>query len=282
MANKNLREVFLMISENIELGDFNIEDIPNVELPENFNDDFHKNWLTEDAAKNNPSLMGHFKGKYLSSSDLKIKNVLKAAGFTEEQFTEFKSSVDNDSLKLIDLAFDKIKSIKSDEKPAKDDKALEKLTLESGKAIDDLQLKLENSNKVMSEAVATKDLEWRRKFVNVKMDSILGSKQFSDGIGREDALYLIKRKIEDSNYQLNLDDNLDFKIYDKANPDTLAIKDGKPVTITDVLDEYSQPYTQKNNQGTSKPEKREVSVETEKKISDEEGRYIVGHPNYGK
>jgi len=271
-----------MISENIELGDFNIEDIPNVELPENFNDDFHKNWLTEDAAKNNPSLMGHFKGKYLSSSDLKIKNVLKAAGFTEEQFTEFKSSVDNDSLKLIDLAFDKIKSIKSDEKPAKDDKALEKLTLESGKAIDDLQLKLENSNKVMSEAVATKDLEWRRKFVNVKMDSILGSKQFSDGIGREDALYLIKRKIEDSNYQLNLDDNLDFKIYDKANPDTLAIKDGKPVTITDVLDEYSQPYTQKNNQGTSKPEKREVSVETEKKISDEEGRYIVGHPNYGK
>ena len=64
MANKNLREMFLSISENIDLGEFNIEDIPEVVLPENFNDEFHKKYLTLLSAKNNQELMGHFKGKY--------------------------------------------------------------------------------------------------------------------------------------------------------------------------------------------------------------------------
>ena len=87
MAN-NLREMFLSISEEIDLGDFNIEDVPELVLPENFNTEFHKKYLTRLAAKNDPETMSHYKGKYLSSADLKIKNGFIANGGTEEEWAK--------------------------------------------------------------------------------------------------------------------------------------------------------------------------------------------------
>jgi len=278
MAN-NLRDMFQAISENIELGEFNLEDIPEVELPENFKEDFYKKYLTVDAAKNDSGLMGHFKGKYLSSSDVKVNKNLKEAGFTDEEITEMKNSVDGDSLKLIDLAFNKIRSIKSDEKPAKDDKALEKLKIESGQEID----KLNNTIKEMTEnkdsVISENDSKWRTRFVSEKIASKLNAKTYNNGMDKADAVYLIQRKMEDSNYLIQLDKDLKFEIRDKNDPETLAISEGKPVTIDSILDEYSQPYTAKNDQ-VKKPTTQTVTVKAGEDELD--GKYIVGHKDYGK
>ena len=281
MANKNLREWFQATSENIELGEgFNIEDIPEVELPENFNDDFHAKYLTVTAAKNNSELMGHFKGKYLSSTDLKIKNGFIANGGTEDEFNELKAQ-EPDTLKLVDLIFDKVKSSKSPENPAKDNKEFEKYKTETAKQIADLLAEKEGFSGKLDSISSEKDAYWVGKLKHANINSRLMGNTYNNGMDKADAIYLTQRKIEDSNFILKYDENLQEKVYDKANPEMEAIVDGKSVDWNFVLDKYSQPYTAKNDQGTTeKPQVRQMTVASAS--SDEDGRYTPGHANYGK
>ena len=73
---------------------------------------------------------------------------------------------------------------------------------------------------------------------------------------------------------------LNQKVMDKANPEMAAIIEGADVSWSQVLDKYSDPYSQKNDQAQT-PTKREVTVPAST-TSNSDGFYIPGHPNYGK
>lgn len=281
MAGKNLREFVQDISENIELGEeFKIEDIPEVELPKNFNDDFHKKYLTILSAKNNTELMGHFKGKYLSSFDLKTKNGFIANGGTEEEFNELKAQ-EPDSLKLVDLVFDKVKERKSLENPPKNDnKEFEKYKADTAKQIEKLLGEKEEYESNLESVVS----DVRKKFIgeirNEKISSRLNGKTYNNGMDKKDAIFLTMRRVDESDYILALDENRVEKVYDKNNPEMEAIVDGKSIDWDYVLDHYSQTYTEKNTQ-TPTPQVREVRVPVQDN-GQEDGRYISGHKDYGK
>jgi len=279
MANKNLREFLISISTNIEMGEsFNIDDIPEVELPENFSDEFHKQYLTPLSAKNNKEIMGHFRGQYLSTADNRLKASFLANGGDEEMFNELKTQ-EPDSMKLIDLVFGKVSELKSKTKAPSDNKEFEKYKLETAKQIQLLKDKedahIVNLNKALTETNA----EWSSKLKDSKITSYLNTKTFNNGMDKADAIYLIKRKIEDSKYLFQLDENLNGKVMSKEDPTMAAIIDGKTPTMEEILDTYSSSYTQKNEQPAT-PVKREVTVPSETSSGD--GRFIVGHPDYGK
>lgn len=65
MANKNLKGFIQEVFTNIDLGDFDMDSIPEVELNETFIEEFHKKYLTATSAKNNPDIISHFKARYL-------------------------------------------------------------------------------------------------------------------------------------------------------------------------------------------------------------------------
>jgi len=277
MANKNLKEWFEDITENIDLGEFNIEDIPNVELPESFNDEFHKKYLTTLSARNNPEVMTHFKAKYLSSADLKLKKGFIENGFTEEEFLELKNE-EPDTLKLVDLVFNKVKERKSVETPIKDDKAFEKYKSETAKQIEELKAQNESYESKISSVVSENNAKWREKLKATQLTSKLGSKSY--GIEKEDAIYLTMKKVEDSPYILALDEDLKERVYSKDDPDLEAVVDGKPVSWDYVLDKYSESYVKKNDQTIKQPKTTTVAVPKSVNAGNVDGRYIVGHPDY--
>ena len=87
--------------------------------------------------------------------------------------------------------------------------------------------------------------------------------------------------LEDSNLVLQLDENNNEIVIDKNNDNMAAVVDGKSVSWDFVLDKISEPYIKKNDQA-AQPQKRDVVAPSQSGISDEEGKYIPGHPNYGK
>ena len=279
-TNLNMREWFSSISENIELGeDFDITSIPEVKLPDNFNDDFHQNYLTPLSAKNNDAIRGHFKGQYLSTVDSRTKAAYLANGGTDEAFNELKSQ-EPDSMKLIDLVFSDMAALKSNQKAPSDNKEFEAYKVNTAKQIAELLESEANFEDKLKIAVSEKNSEWNTRLQNTTITSKLNAKQFNDSMDREDAVYLTMKKVNDSPYILKLDENLNEKVYDKNNPENLAVIDGKDVTWDVVLDKYSYDYTKKNDQKPATTTRTVTApVATESQV---DGRYIVGHKDYGK
>lgn len=278
MANKNLREFIKSISENIDLGEFKIESIPEVELPENFNDDFHNQFLTMTAAKNNPELMGHFKGKYLSSADLKAKNNFIADGGTEEEFNILKAS-EPDSLKLIDLVASETRKRKSTTNSGKPDKEFEAYKKETIKQFEELKAAKENLEATLQEKIIARDSEWENRFKTSKVNEVLSGIKFDSSIPSDDLKLIINSKLNQSNYLIKMQEG-QFKVYKKDAPDSLALKDGKELQLEDVISEISKPYTAKNDQ-EGRQERRVVTVQTDA-ADNGDGRFIPGHKDYGK
>jgi hypothetical protein len=277
----NLREFFSSISENIELGeDFDINQIPEVELPEQFNNNFHQNFLTPLSAKNNDTIRNHFKGQYLSTVDSRLKASFLANGGTEELFNELKSE-QPDSMKLIDVVTAKMGELISKPNATTGNKEFEAYKTETAKQINSLMEENAQWEDKLKSAVNEKNSEWSSKLKNSMITSKLNAKSFNDSIGKEDAVYLTMKKVNDSPYILGLDENLQEKVYNKENPEMEAIVDGKNVDWGFVLDKYSYDYTKKNDQQQA-PAPKVVVAPAKTTISDEDGRYIVGHPNYGK
>lgn len=281
MANKNLREWFQATSEEIELGEeFKIEDIPELELPENFNDDFHKKYLTITAAKNNSELMGHFKGKYLSSTDLKLKNGFIANGGTEEEFNALKEQ-EPDTLKLFDLVFDKVKEAKPTvNNNIKPDKEFESYKKETIKQIEELKAEILTKDEVHSSKMNETIVSYQDKIKTAKINELLSGIKFDSTIPNEDLKLILNSKINASPYLIKVEED-EFKIYDRAEPDNLALKDGKELQLSEVIAELAQPYTAKNDQPKPTEQNRTITVPVESG-SNGEGKYITGHKDYGK
>ena len=278
-TNLNMREWFSSISENIELGeDFDINEIPEVQLPEGYNESFHNNYLTLTAAKNNSDVMKHFRGKYLSTADGRLKAAYLANGGKEEDFNELKSK-EPDSMKMIDLIVsDLATQLKSSSKAPTENKDFDAYKIQTSKQIEDLMKENSGWEDRMNSAINEKNGEWISKLKSSMINAKLNSKAFNDSIDKKDAVYLTMRRVEDSPFELRLDDELKETVYNKETG-MEAIVDGKNVTWDYVLDESSREYTVKNDQKPTPP--REVVVPTVTANAGE-GKYIVGHADYGK
>ena len=156
---------------------------------------------------------------------------------------------------------------------------MEKYKADTAKQIENLLAESDAFESKLQSVTSENDARWIGKLRNTEISSRLNSKTYNNGMDKEDAIYLTKRKIEDSKYILALDSEMNEKVYDKANPEMEAIIDGKNIGWDYVLDEFSLPYTQKNAQPTTTT-KREVVVPSV--ASDDNGRYTPGHANYGK
>jgi hypothetical protein len=282
MATNNLKEFFGSISEGIDLGEgFDVNSIPDVELPESFNTSFHNKYLTVLSAKNNKDVMGHFRGQYLNDADNRLKSSFLANGGTAEMFAELKDQ-EPDSMKLIDLIFGK--GIELNKGAANGDNAeFEAYKIQTAKEMKELLTFKENSIDSVNSAINTNNLEWSKKMKNTMITSKLNSKNFDGGMSQKDAVYLTMRGLEDSDFELRLDENLQEKVYQKSNPEFEATVEGKNVTWDFVLDELAKPYLKKNNQQQQQTTTVvNVPPASGSGISNDEGYYIVGHPNYNK
>jgi hypothetical protein len=278
----NLKEFFSVISKNIELGeDFDLNKIPEVELPETFNKDFHKQYLTPVSAKNNEDVAYHYRKKYLSTVDSRTKAGFLAIGGTEDTFNEIKAS-EPDSMKLIDLVLSEVAKLKSNTNAPSQDKAHEAYKVETAKQIAELLKGKASYEDNLKEAVKTANVQSNEKLRNVTISSILNGKSFNDSIKREDAILLTMNNISNSPYVLTLDENLKQKVYSKDEPENLALENGVEMTWDNVLDKYSLPYTKKNDQPVAPVVPVVVNAPLANAFSDADGKYIVGHHNYGK
>ena len=284
MATKiNLREFINVISKNVELGEgFDLSTIPEVELPENFEANFHNSYLTPLAAKNNDEVRSHYKGQYLSTIDNRTKAGFIASGGTEEAFNELKAQ-EPDSMKLIDLVLGEIAKLGSNSNAPSDNKEFEAYKIQTAKQIQDLLSEKEKFDGGLETALAKNNSEWGARLQTATITSKLAGFKFNDSMKREDAIYLTMKNVEDSPYILKLDENLNQRVYQKDNPENLAVNNGEDMTWDQVLEKYSYDYTKKNEQTqpTTKPTQT-ITAPVNKTVSDEEGRWIVGHPNYGK
>lgn len=282
MATSNLKEFFKVISKNLELGeDFDFDQIPEVELPEKFNENFHNSFLTPLAAKNNPEVRSHFKGQYLNDVDKKTRISFLENGGTEAQFDELKAE-EPDSMKLISLALTKVVELKENTNATSGDKAHEAYKTTTAKQIKELlegKAKFEDS---LKDAVGANDAKWASRLQNATLKNKLNAKEFNGSIKREDAVLLTMNKVDNSPFLLKLDENLNQKVYDKANPENLALKDGVEMTWDDVLDDSSYEYTKKNEVPPTPPQPVVVDAQVSKTTSDEEGKWTPGHPNYAE
>ena len=275
----NLKEFFGSISEGIELGEgFDINSIPDVELPEMFNESFHQKYLTVLSAKNNKDIMGHFRGQYLNDADNRLKSSFLANGGTAEMFAELKSQ-EPDSMKLIDAVYQK--GLELNKSTGTGDNAeFEAYKIQTTKQIEELLGFKESANDTLNSTLNQNNIDWAKKLKNTMITSKLNGKNFDGGMNKEDAIYLTMRKLEDSDFELRLDENLQEKVYKKSEPDFEATVDGKSVTWDYVLDTYSKDYQKKNEQ-VQQQAPTVVNVPNTG-ANDVDGRFISGHPDYNK
>ena len=224
--------------------------------------------------------MGHFRGQYLNDADNRLKSTFLANGGTAEMFKELKAQ-EPDSMKLIDLIYSKGMDLNKGQGAPSDDKEFEAYKIQTSKQIKELLDKEEASDNRLNSTINELNIEHRSKLKNTMITSKLNGKSFDSGMSKEDAIFLTMRKIEGSDFLLQLDDNGNERVVKKDNPEMDAVVDGKSVTWDYVLDKHSSDYTKKNEQTTT-TQRRDVVVPASTVASDEEGRYIVGHKDYGK
>ena len=281
MANTNLREFFNVISENIDLGeDFDLTTIPEVELPEKFNDNFHKNYLTPLSAKNNEGVRNHFRGQYLSNVDNRTKAGFLASGGTEDSFNELKAQ-EPDSMKLIDLVLSEVVKLKSNTNAPSGNKEHEAYKIQTAKQIDELLKEKEGFEERLLSTVNDTKSEWSSKLKTSMIEAQLNSKSFNDSMSKEDSVFLTMRKLEKSPFELRLDSDLKQSVYNKETG-MEAVVDGKNIDWSHVIDESSYEYTKKNAQVKTPEPIRVVNAPVANANANEDGRFIVGHPDYGK
>jgi hypothetical protein len=211
--------------------------------------------------------------------DLKIK---KAIG--EEKFAELKEQ-EPDSLKLFDLAVGSITEDLKTNSTSSDNKAFENYKKQTIKEIEEYKLKVAALETQSEKAVNEESSKWLNRLQEAKINEILSGKKFNSTLPADDLKYLIRNKLNSSPYLIKMDEDLTFKIFNRENPEAEAIKEGKNVTIDEVLNELSLPYIAKNNEAATTEEsvktKQTITVDT-KTASDVDGRFIPGHPDYGK
>lgn len=202
----------------------------------------------------------------------------------EEKFDELSEQLeDKDTLKMVDSALEFLSTQASKEPVKTDDKEFESYKKQTIKEIQDLKselgVALENEGKGVSE----ERQKWVDRYKQSRINEILGGMKFNNTLPPEDFKLLVNQKLASSDKLIVMDDEFNFKIVQKNDPEIEVVREGEALKLEDMLSEYSRPYLAKNNEGAEGNEgsekKREVNVSVKESDKDD-GFFTPGHPNY--
>lgn len=224
-----------------------VEAIPEQELPENFVDTFHKNYLTLNAAKNNADVSSHFEVKHIKSYDnanlSELKAILPADKLAE---VEAEKTVTQKTRKAYQLVNDHYNGIieteKAKKKGAGDDEKLKELT-EQINALNKDKSDLEAAHLIK---VNSLNGAFEKERVSSKINSLLGGYNFvtNDAINNEDIKTLIRSKLAELPYTIKNTDG-GYKVFQKDS-DAEAYDNNKPITIEGLIEQYATPFVEKS------------------------------------
>lgn len=263
MAN-SLRETLSTISKNIGLDDLeflnSISD--EVEVPENFADLFHANYLTKSAAKNNTDIRDFYKGKFLGTVDSKLKSKLKDTEF----FTEIESEAD--TLEKLEKAIDYLNS----QKGSDNNEDVASIRKQLNGKITELQRELESRKDWIEPAKFDESQKnWENKFFNYTLNDSLRGLELTKDLDFDEISILVNSKLNSLPYTFKRNENFEFEVYEKDNPELRVHKEGKPLSFNDVVSEVSNKWVKKSD--PPKPTEQQIRVEKPDEVN---SSYVMG------
>lgn len=271
MANKNsARELLISISKNIGIEDVEfLNAIPDeVEVPENFNELFHKNYLTISSAKNNTDLDAFYRRKIFGTVESNLKAYFKA----NQMDDVYKPLEDEeDTIARLKKALD---VVKTSNKGTGDKEVEKQLKSEISRLNSEIKLKDEGFSAKENEL----NSKWESKFFGLSVNDKLAKKQFSETYEADDIRFLVQQKINDLPYVYKRNDKDGFDVYHKETPEIIAHKDGKPLTFDSIIDEVADKYTKKSTTTQTPPPNRVEIEPTKNQLTST----VMGSPDYGK
>lgn len=245
-----------------------IEKANEIELP----DELHgvlSNLMDLHGAKNNADVSKKFRMQYLTTVDKHNEKWMRENDFTDEMMSEFMT--ETDSLKKNAIVLNAVKShYESTQTNDVDVSAIKKQYAEQ---INGLQATL-----------AEKQNEWEGKYQSIenerradkfdwKVDQLAGNYEFSDNLPKEDALYLIKTRLDKLPYTWKKNDANEYVAFQGENGDLEAIENGKQVTLKSIIETNALPYIKKS--GTTE-ERTSTRIKTDP--SGNSGKTFLGRP----
>lgn len=220
--------------------------------------------MTVEAARNNPDIFKHFKGKFLNDVDREIEKNIEALGFSKEEVDALLA--DKDSFKKLGSLFKGVSS-KITDLSSKGD----------GKMTDDEKRKYIEKINGIPALLTAKDVEWQKKvdeisgklsesentFENERIENAINENlskfNFSDSLPREDYVKLIKDKLTGKDFVIKRKEGA-LTLVNKENPELEYLRNNKKTAFTTILEEIAAPYLSKaNRQDPANPKKVETS-----------------------
>lgn len=216
----------------------------DITVPETVSQQLREKLLTADMAKTNKDIARHFKGQYLDSMDNRVN---KYIGLADEKDVET-IKAEKDTLKKVDAFF---QSVEQQKKTATQNKGGDNSAyVEQINALRSEKEKLANDFE-QHKVSAASQLENERK--NWVVRGKLNSLQIADSFKREDFEIMALGKLNTMPYAFK-ETNGVLKAYNKETPDVPALgKNGKEITIDDVLNEIASPYIKRNDASNGQP-----------------------------
>lgn len=263
----SLKEFIEQITEQIEIDkesdDFKslMENVPEQELPEGFEDKFHNSFLTLEAAKNHGDINSHYRGKHLSGIDNALEQALKDMELPDEYMEEIagtKATLDKVKVAIAKINENKKALIEELEKKSKsgkkDDKSDEKIK-ELTDEITKLQGQLTKTQDEYEQKLQEKDSAFERERWSAKVNDIISNYKLAtnDVLTADKAKYLIRKEIDDLPYDFKKDEEGNYTPFKKGT-DVKAMENNKVLTMEGVIEKVVTPYVQKSD--PAKPEKK--------------------------
>lgn len=262
----NLKEFIQAISDQLEIDkeseDFKalIENVPEQNLPEGFEDNFHKSFFTMEAAKNNGDINSHYRGKHLSGIDNALEQSLKALELPEETLGEIADT--KATLDKVKLAISKINEHKNalleeaSKGKKKDDKSDEKIKELTDK-IAELQTQLTKTQDDYESKLQQQATGFEAERLGSRVNDLISNYKLAtnDVLTADKVKYLIRKEIDDLPYEFKRDEEGKYVVFEKGK-DVKAMENNKLLTMEDVIGKIAAPYIQKSE--PAQPEKKTI------------------------
>lgn len=259
----NLREFLDGIFDQLELDKEDekikgfIEAVPEQDLPDDFEDTFHKNYLTLNAAKNHADISSHFETKHVSSYNnanlSELKNILPEDKIAEVNEEKTLTQKIRKAYQLVTEFYkDQIETEKSKKKTDKDDGKVKELTDQ----INTLNKEKSELEETHTSKIGDLNKSFEKERVSSKISDLLGNYKFAtnETITNDDIKTLIRSKLSALPYTIkNTDDG--YKVFQKDS-DAEAFDNNKPITVEGLIEKYATPFVEKSkpsNPDTKKP-----------------------------
>jgi len=250
-----------------------LEALPEADLPETFEDTFHKTYMTLSAAKNNADVADHFDKKdsasYANAALSEVKKLLPDHVETLEAEKTTTKKIRKAFELLSNHYNDQLEEIsKGGKKPDEKTQAkIEELTNQINAIQEEKTQLTEAHEKELKELNSSFDNER----INSRISDLMGKYKFAttETITEKDIKTLLKTKFNELPYTIKkVDDN--YKVYQKGT-DIEAHENNKPVTLDGLVEKISMPFVEKSEPSTPAPRSRSNG-----KVPEDDNGFVFG------